>query len=195
MRLRTWFSLKGRISCATWWGYYFWVPNFIVSAAAILDEYFFPKGLMLKISGGYINELSIVSFLVILLLLWLCLAGQVKRWHDLGRNGWWAFLTMIPTLAGVWFFLALDISMKNYFLALAFFPLALAFMMFGHVSSFLDQVGVVSIGIASVLLYILWGLYFLTGGIRRGTPGPNRFGPDPLAPPDAANIALPPQPQ
>lgn len=69
-----------------------------------------------------------------------------------------------------------------------------AFLMFGHVSSFLDQVGVVSIGIASVLLCILRGLYFLTAGIRRGTPGPNRFGPDPLAPP-AANIALPPQPQ
>lgn len=70
-----------------------------------------------------------------------------------------------------------------------------AFLMFGHVSSFLDQVGVVSIGIASVLLYILRGLYFLTGGIRRGTPGPNRFGPDPLAPPTAVNIALPPQAQ
>jgi hypothetical protein len=70
-----------------------------------------------------------------------------------------------------------------------------AYLMFGHVSSFLDQVGVVSIGIASVLLYTLWGLYFLTGGIRCGTPGPNRFGPDALAPPDAANIALPPSPQ
>jgi len=32
-------------------------------------------------------------------------------------------------------------------------------------------------------------------GFQPGTPGPNRFGPDPLAPPGATNIALPPSPQ
>jgi uncharacterized membrane protein YhaH (DUF805 family) len=46
-----------------------------------------------------------------------------------------------------------------------------------------------------VLLISVWFVVVLVGGVLRGTPGPNRFGPDPLAPPDAANIALPPQPQ
>ena len=195
MSFRTWFSLKGRISRETWWVYYFLVPNGFIIAAWLIDALLPDKGSMFKPFGGGMGQLSVVSVSVILFTCLTSISGQVKRWHDLDRTGWWACLTMIPFFAGVWFFLVLELSVKGYVLALALFPFALAFMMFGHVSSFLDQVGVVSVGIASVLLYILWGLFFLIGGIRRGTPGPNRFGPDPLAPSDAANIALPPQPQ
>ncbi|MFN8992633.1 MAG: DUF805 domain-containing protein, partial [Pseudomonadota bacterium] len=78
--------LKGRISRKTWWIFYFLIPNGIIFVAGFLDEYLFPKGLMFKMLGGYIDELSIVSFLVILLALWLGLVGQVKRWHDLSIN-------------------------------------------------------------------------------------------------------------
>jgi uncharacterized membrane protein YhaH (DUF805 family) len=195
MSLRTWFSLKGRISRLTWWIFYFLIPNGIIFGAGFLDEYLFQKGLMFKMFGGYIDELSIVSFLVVLLALWLGFVGQVKRWHDLSINGWWAFLTMIPTFAGVWFFLAFQFIMKDYFLAISVFPAALFFTSSTHVSTFFGEVVVTSIAYASGLLYIFWGLYFLIGGGLCGTPGPNRFGPDPLAPPDTTNIALPPQPQ
>jgi len=45
-------------------------------------------------------------------------------------------------------------------------------------------------------LFLLGGsLMIFVGGFMRGVSGPNRFGPDPLAPRDAANIALPPPPQ
>ena len=43
--------------------------------------------------------------------------------------------------------------------------------------------------------FILLGITILSAGFQPGTSGPNRFGPDPLAPPDTTNIALPPQPQ
>jgi uncharacterized membrane protein YhaH (DUF805 family) len=195
MTLAQWFSFNGRISRKTWWIFYVLIPNGIIFGAGFLDEYLFPKGLMFKMLGGYIDELSIVSFLVILLALWLGLVGQVKRWHDLSINGWWAFLTMIPTFAGVWFFLAFQFIMKDYFLAISVFPAALFFTSSSHVSTFFGEVVVTSIAYASGLLYIFWGLHFLIGGGLCGTPGPNRFGPDPLAPPDTTNIAPPPQPQ
>ena len=194
MGFRTWFSLKGRISRETWWVYYFLIPNGLIIAAGLLDALLPDGGSLFKPFGAGMSQLSVVSVSVILFTCLTSISGQVKRWHDLDRTGWWACLTMIPFFAGVWFFLIVGFSMKAYLPALALFPFALAFMMFGHVSSFLDQVGVVSVGIASVLLYVLWGLFFLIGGIRRGTSGPNRFGPDPLAPPDAANIALPAAP-
>jgi uncharacterized membrane protein YhaH (DUF805 family) len=46
-----------------------------------------------------------------------------------------------------------------------------------------------------ILLSVAFLIEVLVLGFLRGTRGPNRFGTDPLAPPDAANIALPPQPQ
>jgi uncharacterized membrane protein YhaH (DUF805 family) len=45
-----------------------------------------------------------------------------------------------------------------------------------------------------LMLSLIWLLVLLFAGILRGTGGPNRFGPDPLAQP-ATNIALPPSPQ
>jgi uncharacterized membrane protein YhaH (DUF805 family) len=47
----------------------------------------------------------------------------------------------------------------------------------------------------TAFLFLLGGsLMILVGGFMRGVAGPNRFGPDPLAPPDT-NIALLPSPQ
>lgn len=47
---------------------------------------------------------------------------------------------------------------------------------------------------AGITLFLL-PITILLAGFQPGTPGPNRFGPDPLAPPDTTNIAPPPQPQ
>ena len=181
MGFRTWFSLKGRISRETWWVYYFLVPNGLIIAAWLFDALLLDRDSMFKPFGAGMSQLSVVSVSVILLTCLTSISGQVKRWHDLDRSGWWACLTMIPFFAGVGFFLFLDVSMKGYFLALACFPLALAITMISHVTTFLGQLVIAGIGIASVLLYVFWVLHFFIGGSCRGTLGANRFGPDPLS--------------
>lgn len=182
MTLAQWFSHRGRISRETWWVYYFLVPNGFIIAAWLFDALLPDKGSMFKPFGGGMSQLSVVSVSVILFTCLTSISGQVKRWHDLVRTGWWACLTMIPFFAGVGFFLILDVSMKGYFVALACFPLALAITMISHVTTFFGQLVLAGIGITSVLLYALWVLHFFIGGNCRGTPGTNRFGPDPLSP-------------
>ncbi len=43
MTLRAWFSFKGRISCKTWWVYYFLVPLGINVGVTILDDFVLQK--------------------------------------------------------------------------------------------------------------------------------------------------------
>ncbi len=98
----TWFSLKGRISRLTSCIFYFLIPNGIIFAASILDTRVLPKNSMPAALGKGMGELSVVSALALLLGLWLSLAGQVKRWHDQDRTGWWGCLTALPTLVAIW---------------------------------------------------------------------------------------------
>lgn len=39
---------------------------------------------------------NVIALPVLLLLAWLSIANQVKRWHDLGRSGWMIFISLIP---------------------------------------------------------------------------------------------------
>ncbi len=156
MTLAQWFSHRGRISRKTWWIFYFLLPNGFIIAAGLFDAYFQER-----------DQISVVSVVVLSTYI-LGFSGQVKRWHDLDRTGWWACLAMIPPFVGFWYFFFLAVLEKGS-------PLAWVLVYF------------------IPILGSLWS--FFVAGFLRGTPGPNRFGPDPLAPPDAGNIALPPQPQ
>jgi uncharacterized membrane protein YhaH (DUF805 family) len=35
---------------------------------------------------------------LLILLIWVNLAIQIKRWHDLGKTGWWALVNLIPVI-------------------------------------------------------------------------------------------------
>jgi uncharacterized membrane protein YhaH (DUF805 family) len=109
-----------------------------------------------------------------LMMLWIGFAGLIKRWHDQDQSCWWIVLLFVP----------------NYLFILFTFFLSLADL---DGSSRWDYRGIGGF-FASMTLFLL-PVTILSAGFQPGTPGPNRFGPDPLAPPDAANIALPPQPQ
>lgn len=95
MGFRTRFSLKGRISRRTWFIFYFLLPNGILFAANFLDTRVLPKNSMPAAVGKGFGELSAVSAVALLVGLWLRLGGQVKRWHDQDRTGWWGCLTRI----------------------------------------------------------------------------------------------------
>jgi len=37
-----------------------------------------------------------------ILVIWIGLATQVKRWHDRGASGWWVLINLIPLVGGIW---------------------------------------------------------------------------------------------
>lgn len=182
MSFRTWFSLKGRISRLTWFIFYFLIPNGIIFAASILDARVLPKNTMPAALGKGIGELSVVSALALLVGLWLSLAGQVKRWHDQDRTGWWGCLTALPTLIAIWH-LFYGGGASFYFILQFGFPMVLIlFLAFGSDDPNANQFILAGIVFVGMFILFLWVLFFVNGSLLPGTRGPNRFGPDPLAP-------------
>lgn len=181
MGFRTWFSLKGRISRLTWCIFYFLIPNAIIFAASILDARVLPKNSMPAALGKGMGDLSMVSALALLLGLWLSLAGQVKRWHDQDRTGWWGFLTTIPNFI-VTLHLTGGFSIESFFIFQFGFPLILMlFLGFSSDDPNANQFILAGIVFFGLFLLFLWVLSFVNGSLLPGTRGPNRFGPDPLA--------------
>ena len=196
MRLQQWFSLKGRISRETWWIFYFLFPNGIMLAIGMLDARVLPKIFLPPALGKGLGEISVVLGLALFVWVWLSLAGQVKRWHDQNKTGWWGCLTSIPIFFGAWLLFYSGGTTVFLFvgqLASPLFFLLLVGFGFGD-PNINPLVAVGMIFFASTFIFI-WALFFVNGSLLRGTPGPNRFGPDPLAPPDTTNIAPPPKPQ
>lgn len=191
MRLQQWFSLKGRINRQTWWIFYFLIPNGIILAIGMLDARVLPKILLPQTLGKGLGEISVVLGLALFVWVWLSLAGQVKRWHDQNKTGWWGCLTSIPIFFGAWLLLysgGTIIYLLVGQLASPLFFLLLVGFGFGD-PNVNPLVAAGMIFFASSFMFI-WALFFVNGSLLRGTPGPNRFGPDPLALKDApANAA------
>ena len=174
MTLAQWFSHRGRITRKTWWIFYCLAPLclFLVLSAA-------PQ--MIKLGVETPHKFSVVEYTIKavlnglgLVILWIGFAGLTKRWHDQDQSCWWIVLLFAP----------------NIFFTLLSILLWLADL---DGSSRWDYRGIAGF-FAGMMLFLL-PVTILSAGLQPGTLGPNRFGPDPLAPPDAANIALPPQPQ
>ena len=102
------FSFKGRINRAK-----YWIIHLLIAAISVIFVIRFPN-------SPIVVDSAIVSALLlfyVIFVVWIGLAVNIKRWHDLDKSGW----SELTRLMGV-------------------FEL----------------------------------------GFRRGTHGPNRFGPDPL---------------
>ena len=48
------------------------------------------------------------------LVLWISLANYVKRWHDVGKSGWWVLICLIPCIGPLWQFVELGFSRGTY---------------------------------------------------------------------------------
>ena len=173
MTLAQWFSHRGRISRKTWWIFYCLVPiclmGVLVEARRIIL-----LGVETSQKSSIEEYIIITVFKVLgLMMLWIGFAGLTKRWHDQDQSCWWIVLLFAPTI----FYILLPI---------------LLWLADLDGSSRWDYSWIGGI-FGSTL--ILLGITILSAGFQPGTPGPNRFGPDPLAPPDTTNIAPPPQPQ
>jgi uncharacterized membrane protein YhaH (DUF805 family) len=200
--LQAWFSFKGRISRQTWWMYYFFIPSGIIIAAAAWDHYRTPEMASPEAFGTVFGGLSPVSLTALCLWVWISLAGQAKRWHDHNKSGWWALVSLAAPLflisklamdaLGMWWFIIMHVFLPVIFSVFLFLP-----SLDDDPKISLIHVAADQMLLSGVFLMLIsgWSLAMLIGGCLRGTRGPNRFGPDPLAPRAAANIALPPQPK
>ena len=209
MTLRAWFSCKGRISRKTWWVYYFVVPLVVYVGAVLLDDFV----LQIKPHPGFLGEgfvyLPAMSLTALAISLWVTMAGQTKRWHDRGKTGWAVLFTMIPSLLMAapllyanrvpeeyWFILL--ISCLTFISVFLFFFLVMAVIRDAEIAILYEPMkfllAFVVLALPVLLLLLGGGLIVFVGGFMRGVSGPNRFGPDPLAPQSPPNIALPPAP-
>ena len=156
------FSFRGRIRRL-----YFWLTTLVFGfAAGMLTSTF---QFIAKTYGiGETNPdthqfeptgpLSIAIFAVTLANLWVNLALSVKRLHDRDRTGWWIAAMYLSIIVAV---------------GLGFLTLT---QPEGQREPF-NTIAVIAVIAAGVLL--VWLVIEI--GFLRGTRGPNRFGPDPLA--------------
>jgi uncharacterized membrane protein YhaH (DUF805 family) len=135
---------------------------------------------MIKLGVETPHKFSVVEYTIKavlnglgLVILWIGFAGLTKLWHDQDQSCWWIVLLFVPIVFSILLQILNSLADLD-----------------GSSRWDYSWIG----GFAGVAIF-LFPVTILSAGLQPGTPGPNRFGPDPLAPPDAANIALPPQPQ
>ena len=85
------FSFKGRVRRST-----FWLSTFVLwivfVALFVLTEAAIGRGATLLLYPFFF---------------WSLFAILVKRYHDLGRSGWWLVLLLIPVIGVLWVFIEL----------------------------------------------------------------------------------------
>jgi uncharacterized membrane protein YhaH (DUF805 family) len=103
------------------------------------------------------SEMGILGLLYTLALLVPTITVTVRRLHDINRSGWWFLVAMLPA---VWIgFEAITETLDATFTD-------------GEPSGRL---------MLAIAVFAVASLIFLFGMVRRGTEGPNRYGPDPYA--------------
>jgi uncharacterized membrane protein YhaH (DUF805 family) len=86
--LALYFSPKGRIGRATFWRHG-------VLALVLLDI----VGIaLLQIAG---MDAEYAQRIVELVLLWPALVISIKRWHDIGRSGWFVLVNLVPAVGQI----------------------------------------------------------------------------------------------
>jgi uncharacterized membrane protein YhaH (DUF805 family) len=156
------FSFRGRIRRL-----YFWLTTLVFGFAAgmltstfqfIAETYGMGETVPDTHQFEPTGPLSIAIFAVTLANLWVNLALSVKRLHDRDRTGWWIAAMYLSIIVAV---------------GLGFLTLT---QPEGQREP-LNTIAVIAVIAAGVLL--IWLVIEI--GFLRGTRGPNRFGPDPLA--------------
>jgi uncharacterized membrane protein YhaH (DUF805 family) len=119
-------------------------------------------------------NVTIILFLVIIVFSVTC-----RRLHDINKSGWWQLISVpLIILSGV-------LSIVSYFVPLAFALYNLYIFAEATGAAFGAPIiwGVLLIILFCGLIPLIWVLWMT----KEGTPGPNRFGEDPLQQPQFMN--------
>ncbi|MDD5326312.1 MAG: DUF805 domain-containing protein [Phycisphaerae bacterium] len=81
------FSFNGRIGRAKFWAVY-------LSTLALFAFFAGVFSVLEDTIGG-------IGIVVLIPFLWIMIATQVKRWHDLGSTGWMSLINLIPFIGGL----------------------------------------------------------------------------------------------
>ena len=90
------FSFKGRIGRLAWWMMYILIAIILVILEAIDPNLFDPDSL--KVSYYIIT---------LLVLVWVKLAVDTKRWHDRNKSALWILFSLIPIIGQIWMIIEL----------------------------------------------------------------------------------------
>ena len=109
---RQYFNFSGRATPSEFWYFvlFFFVAYLVVW---VIDHLFLPPILTLGdlpggtlLPGGYIDEqvgLAVLAYRPLMAI--PTLTVTVRRLHDVGKNGWWCFLWVLPLPIIGWFWL------------------------------------------------------------------------------------------
>ena len=88
------FSFRGRIARLPFWVVTLILIGWGITFQKLMGPYG-PESPM-TISSGLV---TIANFVIVL---WIGLAVQIKRWHDRDRSGRWALVNLIPIVGQIW---------------------------------------------------------------------------------------------
>lgn len=91
------FSFSGRTNRD-----HFWFLNVLPVAAFLCTFFMLGDDIALgesAIIGGFFTVLELAVYAAVA---WICLAIQIKRYHDKNSTGWWVFINIIPGLGFIW---------------------------------------------------------------------------------------------
>ncbi len=72
----------------------FWLYSIVFSVIA---------GAIVGIAAAISQNLAyIVGVPLYVAVVWVCLALQVKRWHDRDKSGWFVLIALIPAIGSIW---------------------------------------------------------------------------------------------
>ncbi len=134
-----------------------WVVFFALAGGAILTAGNDPSAVVA--AGGIVILFSFVILILALAIIVPDIAVAVRRLHDTNRSGWWFLAPIVPYIVFWITFGAAATSGAS--------PEEM-------VSGGVGMLGLLCLLAVFVLALVLIVFYFLDG-----TPGPNRFGPDP----------------
>ena len=96
------FGFQGRINRARFW----YAHIGVVIAQIVVFSLAGGAALLQGDPRAMANSASATGLMASLLFIpifWVSLALAVKRYHDLGKSGWWIFIVFVPLIGAIWF--------------------------------------------------------------------------------------------
>ena len=88
------FSFRGRINRLPFWVVTLILIGWGITFQQLMGPYG-PENPM-TVGSGFV---TLANFVIVI---WIALAVQIKRWHDRDKSGWWALLNLIPVIGQIW---------------------------------------------------------------------------------------------
>ncbi len=147
----TFFTFQGRLNRRRFW-FRLCIWYLLAQGLAALGVYLLPA---MGASASFVNAYSVAMSV----LFWLGSASLwVRRFHDRNVSGWWC---------GLFFAFIFFVLLYLIYVVVAY----------GNDASAPEMVMAKYLMAAALMIWLYVAIRF---GFRSGTPGPNRFGPDPL---------------